>query len=88
MPNYLLCDRFYVRYQFFNLISTCTASSNNKESWFKSKRYVSLVLCVGDCFLNLALCFRNRLRSSASCNCIRERDNKIVVLLRVNRRVL
>ena len=36
------------------------------------------MLCVGDCFLNLALCFRNRLCSSASCNCIRERDNKIV----------
>ena len=28
--------------------------------------------------MNLALCFRNRLCSSASCNCIRERDNKIV----------
>ena len=36
------------------------------------------MLCVGDCFLNLALCFRNRLCSSASCNYIRERDNQIV----------
>ena len=31
-----------------------------------------------DCYLNLALCFRNRLCTSASCNCIREKDNKIV----------
>ena len=31
-----------------------------------------------DCVLNLALRCRNRLCSSASCNCIRERDNKIV----------
>ena len=30
----------------FSLVDTFTASSNIKEFWFKSKRYVSLVLCV------------------------------------------
>ena len=49
MPNHLLCDEFHVKISVFSLVNTCTASSNNKESRFKSKRYVSFVL-VWDCF--------------------------------------
>ena len=39
----------------FSLVNTCTASSNHRESWFKSKRYVSFVL-VWDCF-GVEFCF-------------------------------
>ena len=49
MPNYLLCDQFHVKISVLSLVNTCMASGNNKESWFKSKRYVSFVL-VWDCF--------------------------------------
>ena len=70
----------------FSSVDSCTASSNVKESWFKNKRYLRLVLCVG-LFFESCLCFGNHFRSSASYTCNRERDNKIVMMLRVNRRV-
>ena len=39
----------------FSLVNTCTAGSNHREAWFKSKRYVSFVL-VWDCF-GVKFCF-------------------------------
>ena len=45
MPNYLLCNQFHVRVSV--LVHICTVSSDVKRAWFKSKRYVSFVLCVG-----------------------------------------
>ena len=47
MPNYFLCGQFHVKISVSVLINICTASSNIRESWFKSKWYVSLALCVG-----------------------------------------
>ena len=55
MPNYFLCGQFHVKISVFSLVNTCTARSNIKESWFKSKRYVSVVL-VWDCF-GVEFCF-------------------------------
>ena len=45
MPNHLLCHQFYAKYQFQFILAQLTVTS--KEAWFKSRRYVSLVLCVG-----------------------------------------
>ena len=87
MPNYLLCDQFHVKvsvFQFNQYLVRLAVTTRNPGSKVNGMYVLCFVL---DCYLNLALCFRNRLRSSGSHNCIREKDNKIVVLLRVNRRV-
>ena len=47
MPNYLLCDQFRVRTPVLHVVYTCMASISVKSSWFKRKRYESLVVCVG-----------------------------------------
>ena len=45
MPNYLLCDQFHLRTSV--LVYTLRLAVTSKGTSFKSKRYVSPVLCVG-----------------------------------------
>ena len=67
MPNYFLCAQFHVKISVSVLVNTCTTSSDIKESWFKSKLYVSLCFVLDCCGVEFCFMFSETASAHSPC---------------------